>query len=453
MKEWRNDCLRDIQISDHFDYSTMVLFSLPTIGMLIVDSTYMIADGYFISNYIGSDAFAAQNLIFPPFQLLASIGLMFGTGASAVISREVGAGRTERACGILSMLFLVLLLFAVMLAGLVCSQIPMLSEWVGASKSLMPLCVTYGEVLAVFMPFLLVTMAFQILLITAERPELGFATTVVQAVVNILLDWLFIAHLGWGLKWAAIATGIAWLLGIIVPLRYFFNKNNTLHFVSPVHELKILGETVYNGASEMVDSTSMAIVAVIFNLTLMKYLGEVGVAAYAVGECIMGLFLAMLSGICMSIVPVVGYNFGAGNQEELSSLLRKGIILVGGIGILMTVSSAGLAEVIAGIFVGYDESLQALATEAVRYLSLIYLFIGINFYVSAYFTGLGEGTLSLIISLSNSLIGPLVMVNLLPPILGYKGIWLADPMSQFVSLTIVVTGCIVWWKRKLRVGA
>lgn len=442
--------MKDIQISDHFDYSTIILFSLPTIGMVIVDNTYMIADGFFISNYIGSDALAAQSLIFPPFQFLASIGLMFGTGASAIASREMGAGNTDRACGIMSMLMMVLVLLAITLAGLVYTHIPVLAEFLGATESLMPLCVTYGEVLAVCIPSLILTMTLQILLITAEHPGLGFATTAVQAVVNILLEWLFLAQFGWGLRWAAVATGIAWMLGMIVPLVYFFNKNNNLHFKSPIHELKALGEAVYNGASELVDSTSFAIVAMIFNLTLMKYLGATGVAAYAVSVYVMGLFLAMLIGIYMSMVPVVGYHFGAGNQEELSSLLRKGVILVGGIGILMTVTSACLAEVIADIFVGYDASLWELATEAVRFMSFIYLFIGITFYVSAYFTGLGQGTLSLIISVSNSLVFPLIMVNVLPLFFGYKGIWMADPMAQFLALTTVVPGCMVWWKRKSR---
>ncbi|MBQ7479250.1 MAG: hypothetical protein IJT01_10230 [Selenomonadaceae bacterium] len=185
-----------------------------------------------------------------------------------------------------------------------------------------------------------------------------------------MLTWTFVAQLGWGMKGAALGTGIAWLIGMLVLLRYFCNQENTLHFVRPLRELRILGKAAYNGASEMVNASSASIVAIIFNLQLMRHLGESGVVAYAVGEYVMGLFMAMLDGICISIVPVVGYHFGAGNYGELGSLRRKGILLVGGIGVLMTASSAGLADVIAGIFVGYDESLKTLAAEALRYLSL-----------------------------------------------------------------------------------
>jgi len=167
-----------------------------------------------------------------------------------------------------------------------------------------------------------------------------------------------------------------------------------------------------------------------------------------VGDYVLGLFLAMLDGICMSIVPVVGYNFGAGNHGELRSLRRKGLLLVGGIGILMAGASAGLAQIIAGIFLGYDESLKELATEALRFLSLSYLFLGITLFSSSYFTGLGQGTLSLVISLCESLIGPLVMIHILPSLLGRKGLWLAEPAAQFLTVAVVVTGCFLLWKRK-----
>ena len=440
--------MRKIQISDHFDYSKILLFSLPTIGMLMVDNTYSIADGFFISNYIGATAFASENLIFPPFSILSGIGLMFGVGASAVVSKELGAGRDKKARSFMSMVFTVLLILSILMAVLVYACLPIIAKLVGASESMMPFCVSYGKILAIFMPLIIFTMAFQPMLITAERSDLGFMMSLAQAVGNILMTWIFVVKLGWGMRGAALGTGMAWLSGVIIPIVYFFNPKHNLHFVSVQHDLKALGEALYNGASEMVDVISGAVVAIVFNYILMLYLGESGVAAYAVGEYVKDTFLAAFEGISMSIVPVVGYHFGAGNHGEIRSLWRKGMILAGGIGILMTVSSAAFAGLIAEIFVGYDESLKALSVEAVRYLSLTYLFIGACFFSSSYFTGLEEGTLSLTISLSNSLIGPLVMIYLLPKLLGIQGIWLAEPVAQCLTLLIVVTGCFFWWKRK-----
>ena len=440
--------MRDVQISDHFDSSTILIFALPSIGMMLVANVYLVATGFLVSNYIGAAAFAAENLIIPPFQILAGLGMMFGTGASAVIARELGAGRPERACGILSMIFLALALIGLLIAALLYPKLPAIATWVGASENLVPICVEFGGSLMLFIPFQMLTMLLQILLITAGRPGLGFAISALQAAVNILMVWVFVVVCGWGMKGAALGIGLAWLSGLMIPLVYFSNPKNQLHFVRPICAWKIFGKTMYNGASQLVDITSVAIVSVVFNLQLMRYLGEFGVAAYAVGGYVMALLFSTYGGVSMSIVPVVGYHFGAGNHEELRSLRRKGMLLVMGMGVLLAAFSAGLAENIAGVFVGYDESLKALTTEALHFLSLAFLFIGVIIFSSSYFTGLGQGTLSLIISLCNSLLGPLAMVHLLPTLLGRKGLWLAQPAAQCLTLLIVVTGCFLWWKRK-----
>ena len=298
--------MRKIQISDHFKMSTILLFALPSIGMQIVDNTYQIADGFFISNYIGEAAFEAENLIFPPLLIVMSVGLMFGTGASALISKELGEGKKERAKELLSMTIGVLMAVGILLSALLYILVPSISRWVGASEAMMEGCITYGRILAIFMPFQMLSMAFHTLLITADRPGLGLITTISNAVANILLDWLFVAVFKWGMRGAAIATGLAWLISAIIPTVYFFNKKHELHFVKPQMDIKALGQSLYNGGSEMVDAISYALVAVIYNLQLIRYLGDDGVGAYAVSEYVGGLFIAVFYGVSMSIVPVVG---------------------------------------------------------------------------------------------------------------------------------------------------
>ena len=192
--------MKRIQLSDHFTLSTILLFSLPSIGMQIVDNTYQVADGYFISNYIGEAAFEAENLIFPPLLIVMYVGLMFGTGASALISRELGEAHREKANAILSMTMLALAAIGLLLSAALYFLLPDVARWVGASDALLPNCVTYGRVLSLFMPFQMLSIAFHPLLITAERPGLGLVTTIANAAANILLDWLFVAVLGWGME-------------------------------------------------------------------------------------------------------------------------------------------------------------------------------------------------------------------------------------------------------------
>jgi len=447
--------MKRIQLSDHFKCSTILLFSLPSIGMELVDNTYQIVDGYFISNYIGEAAFEAENLIFPPLLILMYIGLMFGTGASALISRELGEGREEQAKRILSLVTLSLAVLGVLVSGALYFLLPDIARWVGASRELIPDCVTYGRVLAFFMPFQMLSMAFHPLMITAERPGLGLAATVVNAAANIVMDAVFVAGFGWGMRGAAFATGLAWLASAVIPFIYFTNRKHTLSFVRPAYNPGVLGRTVYNGASEMVSAVAYAVVALVFNLQALKYLGESGVAAYAVSEYVGGLFSAVFYGIGMSIVPVVGYHLGKKNREELHSLRRSGLLLNGFLGLLMTAGCFFLAETISRFFVGYSSDLTVLSAHALRLISLSFLLGGITTYASSFFTGLNQGFASLVIAVVKGFAGPLAAVVLLPLVLGADGLWITSPAAEVLALGAALI-FFLWWNRnedqKIREG-
>ena len=439
--------MKKIQISDHFKISTMLLFSLPSIGMQIVDNTYQIADGYFISNFISEEAFEAENLIFPVLLIVMYVGLMFGTGASALISKELGEGKRERANQLLSMSIAVLTAVGLILSAALFILMPTICRWVGATEEMMDHIVVYGRVLACFMPFQMLSMAFHPLLITANRPGLGLVTTISNATVNILLDYLFVAVFGWGMRGAAIATGIAWLVSAIVPLVFFINKKHPLHFVRPCRDLGALGRTLYNGASEMVDGVSYAIVAMIFNLQLLRWMGNAGVGAYAVSEYVSGLFMAIFYGISMSIVPVVGYQLGRKDVSELRSLRRNGFVLMSGLGIIMTGLGIGLADPVSRLFVGYNEQLTALSVEALRIISFSYLLNGVTTFSSSYFTGLNQGSASLAIAAVKGFIGPLAAVFTLPLIIGPKGMWFSTPAAEILAM-ITAAALFLWWKKR-----
>ena len=425
----------------------MLLFSLPSIGMQIVDNTYQIADGYFISNFISEEAFEAENLIFPVLLIVMYVGLMFGTGASALISKELGEGKKERANQLLSMSIAVLTAVGLILSAALFILMPTICRWVGATEEMMDHIVVYGRVLACFMPFQMLSMAFHPLLITANRPGLGLVTTISNATVNILLDYLFVAVFGWGMRGAAIATGIAWLVSAIVPLVFFINKKHPLHFVRPCRDLGALGRTLYNGASEMVDGVSYAIVAMIFNLQLLRWMGNAGVGAYAVSEYVSGLFIAIFYGISMSIVPVVGYQLGRKDVSELRSLRRNGFVLMSGLGIIMTGLGIGLADPVSRLFVGYNEQLTALSVEALRIISFSYLLNGVTTFSSSYFTGLNQGSASLAIAAVKGFIGPLAAVFTLPLIIGPKGMWFSTPAAEILAM-ITAAALFLWWKKR-----
>ncbi len=438
--------MKSIQLSDHFNISKILMFSLPCIGMQIVDNTYQVVDGYFISNYIGEAAFEAENLIFPPLLIVMYVGLMFGTGASALISKELGEGHDKKANTILSTVLLVLAVVGVLLSAALYFLLPTIARAVGATDALISYCVAYGKVLSFFMPFQMLSTAFHPLLVTAERPGLGLTATVTNAAGNILLDWVFIAVFGWGIKGAAVATGLAWTVSTVIPVIYFANRNHPLHFTKPAVDLAAFSHTLYNGASEMVDAVAYAVVALIFNLQMLRYIGEAGVGAYAVSEYVGGLFSALFYGVSMSIVPVVGYHLGKKNKAELRSLRRNGFILMGLFGLAMTGLCLVLADPISRFFVGYNEELSELAALALRLSSLSFLIGGITTYSTSYFTGLNEGSASIIIAAAKGFVGPLTAVLLLPLLFGVNGLWLSLPFAELLTLIIVIA-CFFYWNR------
>ena len=438
--------MKKIQISDHFSALTILLFSLPSIGMQLVDNTYQMADGYFISNYIGASAFAAENLIFPPMLVTAGVGLMFGSGAAALISYALGEGDREMANQYLSLTVAALAALGTLISLLFFFLMPVIASAVGAPEELIPQCVEYGRILALCMPFQILNSAFYPLLITAGRPGLGFLVSVVNASVNIVFDWFTVAVLGWGLTGAALATGLAWFVSAAIPLAYFSSphrgfptdREHPLHFAPLRWNGKYLLQTGYNGSSEMADSISYALIAMLFNGQLIRFAGEAGVDAYAVSEYVDGIFTAIFFGIAMSITPVVGYHLGEKNREELRSIWRNGFLVTGALGLGMAAISYAFAPQIARIFVGYDQELTAMSVEAMRIIAFSYILSGATTFSSAFFTGMEDGTASLLVAAAKSFVLPLIGLLTLPPFFGQMGIWAVMPVAEIAALGLVI---------------
>ena len=422
----------------HLTWSSLLLFSLPSIGMQLVDNTYPMADGYFISNYIGTSAFAAENIIFPPIVILTSTGLMFGNGTSALASYNLGRKEPHKANQLFTSMTVLLFMLGLILSVGLYVFVPSIARYLGAPENMIRSCAEYGKVLAVFMPFQMLNMSFQPMLIAADRPGLGLVVSVVNAILNIFLDWLMVAVLRRGLFGAALATGIAWFFSAVIPFMYFFRKTSLLHFTDISFDFRNMFKAAYNGSSEMIDSVAYAIVAMLFNSQLLRYSGENGVASYAVTEYVGSLPLAVFMGISMSLTPHVGYALGESNKPELRRIRNSGAALMGTIGLLMTALGILSANWVAGFFLGYDEALKAAAVEALIFVSVSFFPLGLTNFSSGFFTGMNDGTYSLMIAASKSFVLPAMLLYVLPPFLGIRGIWLTTSLAETVTVILAM---------------
>lgn len=436
-----------IQLSDHFSYGRLIRFTLPSIVMMIFTSIYSVVDGLFVSNFVGKTPFAAINLIMPILIILGALGFMIGTGGSAIVAKTLGEGDPARANRYFSMLVYTTVVGGAVLAAAGELSLPIVSELLGAEGAMLQDCILYGRIILAALPAFMLQNVFQSFMITAEKSRLGLAVTVAAGLTNMVLDFVFIVPLGWGLAGAAIATAISQVIGSAVPIVYFARKNDSLlRLTKAKFEGRILLRTCTNGSSELMSNISASIVTMLYNFQLMRLAGEDGIAAYGVVMYVNFVFSAIFIGYSIGAAPVIGYHYGAQNHAELKNLFRRSLVLVVISGVAMTVLAELLAQPLTHVFVGYDAGLYALTVRGFMLYSISFLVSGVNIFGSAFFTALNNGLVSAAISFLRTLVFQVAVVLLLPLLLGIDGIWLAIVAAELLALAVTLVFFIV--KRK-----
>ncbi len=427
------------KLSQNFSYTKLLLFTLPTICMMIFTSIYTIVDGFFISNYVGKTAFAAVNLIWPALMILASLGFMVGSGGSAIVARLLGEKKQKEANQVFTMMFIFTLILGIITSILGCLATPMVAKLLKASEGMFDTCVLYGRIINAFNFTFMLQYFFQCFFVSASKPKLGFIITVSAGIVNMILDALFIAIFNWGVAGAALATGIGQILGGFLPVIYFSRKNDsTLQFAKTKLDFNLILDACFNGSSELMSSISSSFVGILYNFQLMKYSGENGIAAYGVLMYTQMIFQAIYLGYTVGTNPIVSYNYGADNHKGLNNILTKSLKIIGISGICMFLLCFLLSEKIAHIFVGYDQTLMEITTNAFKLYAFSFIFSGYNIYASGFFTSLGNGKVSAIISFLRSMLFQLIAIYTLPVILGLNGIWWAVTAAEVCAIIISV---------------
>lgn len=428
-----------IQLSDHFTYKKLLRFVISPILMMICTSLYEIVDGFFVSNYVGKTPFAAVNLIMPVCMAFGTTGIMIGTGGSAVVSKTLGEGKSGEANQYFSMLvyFATGLSLLLSVTGFVFAR--PIAAALGAEGELLESAVLYSRILAFGLTAFVLQNVFQSFFVTAEKPGLSLKMSLLAGGTNMVLDYLFVAVFHWGLAGAAIATVTGQIAGGIIPLIYFARKNDSLLRLTRTGFYgQVLLKTFGNGASEMVTNLSTSIVNILYNFQLMKLAGENGVAAYGIIMYVNFMFMAIYFGYAIGSGPVVGYHYGAGNHKELKNLFRKSLVLMGGAGLVLTVLAEMLTGPLVAVFAGYDAELFEMTRHGFRLYALAFSVMGINVWASAFFTAIGNGSVSAAISFVRTFVFQIAMVAILPVFFGMDGIWLAIVAAELLALVVTV---------------
>ena len=438
----------NIQLSEHFTYRKLLRFTLPSMVMMVFTSIYGVVDGVFISNFVGSDPFAAINLIMPFLMILGALGFMLGSGGSALVGFYLGMGQEKRANEIFSLLIYVLLGVGAALTVLGLLFLEPVARLLGADADLLPYCVRYGRIVLLgLIPFTLQNV-FQSFLVTAERPHFGLYITVGAGVTNMVLDALLVAVIPLEVEGAAIATVISQCVGGILPLVYFARPNTSrLRLTRTRWELRPVLKSAANGSSEFMTNISMSIVTMLYNWQLLRLMGADGVTVFGIIMYVSFNFVALFLGYSMGSAPIVSFHYGAGNQEELRGLFRQSLTIILSMSVGLTLLAIVLAKPLAMIFVSYDPALLSVTTRALAIYAVSYLLTGFNIYASSFFTALNDGLVSALISFARTLVFQVLAVLTLPLLWEADGIWAAVILAEGLA-AILSLACFLRFRKK-----
>ena len=445
-----------IQLSDHFTYGKILRFACPPIVMMVFTSIYGVIDGFFVSNFIYDNgaSFEAVNFIMPYLMILGVVGFMFSTGGGAIIAQHLGKGQRERANSLFSLFVYLPTILGIFIAigGLFLLKPVALILDSSNNTDMINLALRYGQICLIGLPAAMLQIEFQGFFSTAEKPTLGLIFTVISGVCNILLDAILVAGLQWGIEGAAIATITSQAIGCVGPLIYFARKNSSLLRLT---KFKFDGratlQACINGSSELLSNVSMSLVGMLYNIQLLKYAPGFGIKAYGVMMYVNFIFISVFIGYTVAVAPIISYNWGAGNHKELKNVLKKSIVVVSVMSALMFVLGELLATPMAQLYTSYDPYLFAKTKEAFFYYAFAFLFAGLAIFGSSFFTALGNGPISAIISILRTLVFQIGAVFLLPlcfanPENKVIGIWLSVVAAEL--LAVIVTSIFMISKRK-----
>ncbi len=411
-------------------------FALPTIAMSLFMSFYTMVDGLFVSNLIGTSALSAVNLSAPIIALVTAISTMLATGGSAVIMKKVGEKKRQEANENFSFLIIVNIIVGVIMCfvGYACmnfvfSQMNVSTEVLQYSQDYL------GHYLLFTIPILLMN-NFSLYLIASGKSSVSFICSVVGGIVNIILDYLLIKVVGMGTSGAAVATGLGYSVTAIVGFIIFCNKKNLLHFTNPSFCFDVLKKTVSNGCSEMATALVTGITTLIFNWTMLKYVGENGVAAITIIMYVLMFVSSLFSGYSYGVAPMISYYYGEQNHEKLKKLIRKSLKIITVISVISLTMSLIITKPLVGIFARPDNPVFELAVMGNRVCSIALLFIGFNIFLSGMFTALNNGIVSAILAFSRSFIFMVICLLVLPLLFGVTGIWLATPLAELLAISL-----------------
>lgn len=419
--------------------TSLIKYTLPTVVMMMFFSLYTIVDGMFISKFVGANALSATNIVYPVINILIGIGVMFATGGSAIVAKTMGENKNEDAREYFTLITISAIIVGIVVEIICIIFMKDIIYALGSTESLYYNCKEYLFFMIIFTPFIILKLYFDYFLVTAGVPNLGLLSSVAGGILNIVLDYVFIVEFNMGVRGAALATCIGYVVPSLVGIIYFFNKKNLLHFVKPKLNMKVILRSCSNGMSEMVTQISSALTTFLFNIVMIKFLGEDGVAAITIMLYIQFLLNAAYLGFTSGVSPRISYNYGRQDEKQVENLFKYSLIIICVFGIVTFFMSRAMSEILISLFAEKGSSLFDISHNGFMIFSMAFLVAGINIFGSGMFTAFSNGKISAILSLMRTFVFFLMGIFILPRIMGVNGVWLVVPFAEVSTMIVSLT--------------
>ncbi|HHY43735.1 MAG TPA: MATE family efflux transporter [Coprothermobacter sp.] len=411
-------------------------FVWPSVLSMWVYSLYTMVDGIFVGHGVGPDAIAAVNVVMPFVNVIFSIGVVFATGASTIISMSLGMGDTDGAHRLFSMMSCVVVAIGIFIAVVSLPNLPRLVKVLGATPEIMDYSVDYLRIVVLFGVFLMFSYYLEIVVKTDGFPHLAIIGAVLSGLTNVVLDYLFIMRFGWGVKGAAIATGIAQVLGTLFYLKHFIRGNSHLRFTAFHVNWQALWRVCGIGFSAGITEVSTGLVILMFNKVVFKAVGESGLITYGVISYVKQLVFMTVVGIGQGIQPLISFYHGRRDDRAVNYLLYLGAATVSFVGLLSFASCMIFAPAVVAAFFKKSSDVNSFTytVNALRMFSTSFLLVGYNVLLSSYFTAVAQVKESIVVTILRGIVAVCVFLLLMTALFGDKGIWYAELVSETVTL-------------------
>lgn len=429
-------------LAKDFNIRSLLQFAFPTILMMVFMGLYTIGDTIIISRFVNTDALSALNIVTPVINIIVGLGAMLATGGSAIVARKMGEGNAKRASQDFTLIVLAGAILGAIVAIVGSLFIDNIIWGLGASELLFPYCKQYLLVLQLFTPASMMQVLFQNLIVTAGKPGFGMVLSISAGAINVLLDYVFVVPMNMGIVGSALGTGIGYMIPTVIGIIFFLKSKGTLRFQKPIVDFRVLWESGSNGFSEMVSQIAAAVTTFLFNIMMMKLIGENGVAAITIIIYTQFLLTTLYIGFSMGVAPIISYNFGSKDYDRLKRIFRICLLFVCTVSVLIFAAAMLLGSPLVRIFSPEGTPVYEIARQGFLIFPISFLFCGFNIFASATFTALSNGKVSAIISTLRTFVFISVALLILPQYFDVIGVWISVPLAElltiFVSLAFIL---------------